>query len=135
MGKGGQRTEASIASDPMFGPFLGEHFDAMEYASTSLSSSSATAQVVYYDLSPDLSSYPGICITGIHTSPSIQAKTAQLQQGLKILDDKIRAEVQLRQQDLLQQAECLREAQSFMQASSARISTTLHIACSRLPHP
>ena len=46
MGKGGQKTEQSITSDPMFAPFLGEHFDAMEYASTSLSSSSATAQVL-----------------------------------------------------------------------------------------
>ncbi len=36
-----------------------------------------------------------------------------------MLDDRIRAEVQLRQQDLLQQAECLREAQNFMQASRA----------------
>ena len=46
MGKGGQNTEKSIASDPIFAPFLGEHFDAMEYASTSLASSSATAQVL-----------------------------------------------------------------------------------------
>ena len=55
--------------------------------------------------------------------PSLQAKTTQLQQGLKVLDDKIRAEVQLRQQDLLQQAECLRDAQTFMQASRETTST------------
>ena len=46
MGKGGENTEKSIASDPMFAPFLGEQFDAMEYASTSLASSSASAQVM-----------------------------------------------------------------------------------------
>lgn len=45
-----------------------------------------------------------------------QAKTAQLQQGMKYLDDRIRAEVELRQSDLMQQAENLREAQTFMQA-------------------
>ena len=45
MGKGGDTGEGPLASDPMFAPFLAEHFDAMEYASTSLSSSSATAQV------------------------------------------------------------------------------------------
>ncbi len=60
--------------------------------------------------------------------PSLQAKTAQLQQGLNILDDRIRAEVQLRQQDLLQQAECLREAQKFMQASR-ETSPTRHHMC------
>ena len=47
MGKGGDTGEGPLASDPMFAPFLAEHFDAMEYASTSLSSSSATAQVDY----------------------------------------------------------------------------------------
>ena len=45
-----------------------------------------------------------------------QAKAAQLQQGIKLLDDRIAAEVQLRQESLLQQAESLREAQAFMQA-------------------
>jgi len=44
---------------------------------------------------------------------------------MKILDDKIRAEVQLRHSDLLQQAENLREAQSLMQANTLA-STAIH---------
>ena len=47
MGKGGDTGEKPLASDPVFAPFLAEHFDAMEYASTSLSASSATAQVSF----------------------------------------------------------------------------------------
>ena len=45
-----------------------------------------------------------------------QAKTIQLQEGIKALHERIRQEVEQRQDDLLQQAESLREAQSFMQA-------------------
>ncbi|CAK0784167.1 hypothetical protein CVIRNUC_007370 [Coccomyxa viridis] len=87
----------------MFAPFLAEHFDAMEYASTSLSSSSATAQ----------------------------AKAAQLQQGIKLLDDRIAAEIQLRQENLLQQAESLREAQAFMQGMNLSVES-LHATMQRV---
>ena len=51
-----------------------------------------------------------------HAMCHAQAKAAQLQQGIKLLEDRIAAEVQLRQESLLQQAESLREAQAFMQA-------------------
>ena len=55
----------------------------------------------------------------------LQAKTAQLQQGMKMLDDRIRAEVQLRQHDLLQQAENLQEAQSLMQVRTLPFAVPL----------
>ena len=124
MGKGGDTGEGPLASDPMFAPFLAEHFDAMEYASTSLSSSSATAQVDHAIIArhhhmpcfklPSSVRYPSSM--RCHALCHAQAKTAQLQQGIKLLDDRISAEVQLRQETLLQQAESLREAQAFMQA-------------------
>ena len=58
----------------------------------------------------------------------VQAKAAQLQQGIKLLDDRIAAEVQLRQDSLLQQAESLRQAQAFMQARSPEANQHLKTA-------
>lgn len=55
----------------------------------------------------------------------LQAKTAQLQQGMKMLDDRIRAEVQLRQHDLLLQAENLQEAQNLMQVRTLPLAIPL----------
>ncbi|CAL8469379.1 g8920 [Coccomyxa elongata] len=97
MGRGGQKVAADedLSSNPAYAPFCGEHFDAMEFASHSLSTSSTTAQ----------------------------AKTIQLQEGIKALHERIRQEVERRQDDLLQQAESLREAQSFMQGINLSVDS------------
>ncbi len=60
MGRGGQKIAADedLSSNPAYAPFCGEHFDAMEFASYSLSTSSTTAQV--------RRARPFPCITPLH---------------------------------------------------------------------
>lgn len=119
MGRGGQKkaSDEDLSTNPTYAPFCGEYFDAMEFASHSLSASSTTAQVRRAQLLANCSGKSWMVTQGfqapLHCS---QAKTIQLQEGIKALHDRIRQEVERRQDDLLQQAESLREAQSFMQA-------------------
>ncbi|EIE21637.1 hypothetical protein COCSUDRAFT_30131 [Coccomyxa subellipsoidea C-169] len=97
MGRGGQKAnpDEDLASNPLYAPFCGDHFDAMDFASRSLSTSSTTAQ----------------------------AQTIQLQQGIKSLQERIKEEVHRRQDELLRQAESLREAQSFMQGINLSVDS------------
>ena len=54
------------------------------------------------------------CIT-TKQSGHVQAKLAQLQEGITVLDARLRAEVAARSGDLLSQATALREADDTMQ--------------------
>ena len=55
MGRGGQKvaSDEDLSSNPAYAPFCGEYFDAMEFASHSLSTSSTTAQVRRAQLFPN----------------------------------------------------------------------------------
>eukprot|EP00884_Botryococcus_braunii_P012366 jgi/Botrbrau1/2112/Bobra.0093s0019.1 len=85
----------SLADDPLYAPFTAESFNAADFASRALAGSNASAQ----------------------------AKAEGVQEGVRVLTERLRKEVLSRQPDLMQEVAALKAAETTMQGINLSVES------------
>ena len=141
MGRGGENTGPPPAdagfldSDPRFADFLEDDFNAGDFASKALAKAEVTAKAQAEQLQVPLHPLPSsgplkgpitTCASmqdlGMHSQQGVTNATRPLlQEGVRILEGRLRSEVAARHDALLHQAGRLREAEPALQGVTSTV--------------